>query len=81
MKLFFPTTITPSIVCSSSFVPSVHVVKDWVSPLVKIAEPCGVGKYPTSAQIGRISFSCLPSNLTLSFNTISRIASFSTAWK
>ena len=42
-------------ICSSSFVPSVRVVRLCVSPRWKSADPCVRGRRPTSMVIGRIS--------------------------
>ena len=42
-----------SMICASRPVPSVVTTSAWVSPRVKIAEPCVRGSTPTSTSIGR----------------------------
>ena len=53
--------------CSSSVIPRVVTTSAWVSPLVKRAEPCVLGKTPTSHLICLTSAKLLPSILFLSF--------------
>ena len=77
INLFVVCGSTPS---SSWAIPgpaSVTADKIWVCPLVNTAEPCALGRTPTSHQIGRTSSTCLPSALTPSFTIIALIILFS----
>ena len=58
--------------------PSVAATRAWVSPRVNSAEPWARGRYSTSDEMGRISFTLRPST-RMPFSTISRRTSaFST---
>ena len=54
--------------CSSSVIPRVVTTRAWVSPRVKRADPCVLGKTPTSHLICLTSAKPLPSILFFSFN-------------
>ena len=53
-----------SMICSSSAVPSVVTTRACVSPRVKSAEPCVLGRTSISHVIGRMSVADRPSVLT-----------------
>src|SRR5438105_3891866 len=61
-----------SIFCASCGVPRVMVTRAWVSPRVKIAEPCVRGRTPRSIEIGRISLNERPSRRCCSLRMTSR---------
>ena len=66
-----------SSLCSSSDIPKVVTTKACVSPLVNKAEPCVLGKTPTSHLIFLTSAKPLPSILFLSFSIAVLTISFS----
>src|SRR3972149_6098313 len=71
MKRRYVSPSKDSIFCSSFLVPSVTATSAWVSPRVKRADPWALGRYSTSDQIGRISFTLRPSTRS-PLSTISR---------
>jgi hypothetical protein len=68
MKRWKVSPSKSSIFCASFGVPRVTVTRAWVSPRVKIAEPCVRGSTPVSMVMGRISSKRRPSTRLFSFS-------------